>query len=114
MRARIDAGKAKTAGWTQADYDAGQAELAEIEVGLVKAMQDGLPPDGAAVGALVKRHHAWVARAWPAPPTREAYIGLAGLYQENPDFRARYEGLAAGLTDYLQAAMRAFAGRELA
>ena len=52
------------------------------------------------------------AYAEPAP-TREAYIGLGSLYEEHPEFRARYEALGPGMTDYLRAAMTAFAEREL-
>jgi DNA-binding transcriptional MerR regulator len=114
IKDRIAAGKAKMAGWTQADYDAGLAEMAAIEAGLAKALADGLPAHSGAVGDLIRRHHAWVARAWPAPPTREAYIGLGSLYEEHPEFRARYEALGVGMIDYMRAAMKAFAERELA
>lgn len=113
MRARIDDGKARMKGWSQADFDDGLAEIEAVEAGLAKAMADALPADSGAVQALMRRHHAWVARAWPSPPSRAAYIGLGGLYQEHPDFRARYEGRAPGLTDYLTEAMRVFAAREL-
>lgn len=113
MRQRIDESKAKMKDWKQADYDALQAEMGEIEAGLVKALRDGLPADSAPVQALIGRHHAWVGRSWKRPPTREAFIGLGGLYQENPEFRARYEGLAPGMTEYFVAAMTAFAEREL-
>lgn len=113
MKDRIEAGKARMKGWSQGDLDQGLAEIEAIEAGLAKAMQDGLPPDSEAVTGLMRRHHAWVVRAWPKPPNRAAYIGLSGLYNEHPDFKARYEGRAAGLTEYLQAAMKAFAEREL-
>lgn len=114
MRARIDAGKQKMKGWSQAEFDAGMAEIEAIEAGLARALGDGLPADAAAVQGLIRRHHAWVARAWPQPPNAAAYVGLGGLYQAHPDFRARYEGKAKGLTEYLQAAMKVFAERELA
>jgi hypothetical protein len=39
---------------------------------------------------------------------------LARIYQEHPDFRARYERRAEGLTDYIAKAIDAFAERELA
>jgi len=34
---------------------------------------------------------------------------LQRFYEENPDFRARYEAVAPGLTEYLAEGMRAFA-----
>lgn len=113
MRARIEAGKARLKGLSPAQFEAGMAELEAVEAGLAAAMADGLPADTDAVRALVRRHHAWVATAWPSPPTRDAYIGLGDLYEAHPDFRARYEGRAAGFTDYLLAAMKAFAEAEL-
>ena len=114
MQARIDESKEKMKGFTQADLDRMQAERESIEAGLADALGQGLPADSAPVQALTKRHHAWVGASWNRTPTREAYVGLGQLYQDHPDFRARYEDLAAGLTDYLQAAMGAFAARELA
>jgi len=39
---------------------------------------------------------------------------LAKIYQEHPDFRARYERRAVGLTDHIADAIGAFAERELA
>jgi DNA-binding transcriptional MerR regulator len=114
MAERIEAGKRKMKGWSPAEFDAGLAEIEAIETGLAKALTGGLPADSDAVMALMRRHHAWVARAWPKPPTAAAYVGLGGLYQEHPDFRARYEAKAAGLTEYMAAAMKAFAERDLA
>jgi MerR family transcriptional regulator, thiopeptide resistance regulator len=113
MQARIDEAKQTMKGWSQADFDRLQAEAEAIEAGLAKALGDGLPADSTAVQALIRRQHAWVGASWNRPPTREAFIGLGGLYQENPDFRARYEGRSAGLTDYIVEAMRVFAEREL-
>lgn len=112
-RADIDHGKAVMKGWTAADAAGFQAEIEAIETALARAMADGLPPDSGAAVALVRRHHAWVSRSWKSPPTREAYLGLAQMYGDHPDFRSRYEGRAAGLLEYLQAAMTAFARAEL-
>lgn len=108
-RAAIDHGKTVMKGWSPADAAGFQAEIEAVEAGLATAMTDGLPPDCAAVSDLVRRHHAWVARSWKAPPTRETYLGLAAMYGDHPDFRARYEDRATGLLEYLQAAMAAFA-----
>ena len=63
MQARIDAGKAKMKGWTQADFDAGLEEVEAIERALAKALTDGLPAGSDAVRGLMRRHHAWVARS---------------------------------------------------
>jgi hypothetical protein len=36
------------------------------------------------------------------------------MYVDHPDFRARYEAVQPGLSEYLAGAMRSFAERELA
>ena len=114
VQASIDAVKEARKGWTQADFDRAQAEINEIEAGFVEALKGGLPIDSERVRGLARRHHAWVARSWSQPLTHLAYTNLAQLYDEHPDFRARYEAKATGLTEYLQAAMRSFADAELA
>lgn len=112
-QAEIDHGKAVMKGWKAADFAGFTAEIETIEAELANAMAGGLPPDSAPVNAIVRRHHAWVARSWKAPPTRDAYLGLAQMYGDHPDFRSRYEDRAAGLLEYLQAAMTAFADAAL-
>jgi DNA-binding transcriptional MerR regulator len=112
-RDEIEASKAKTNGWKQSDFDAAQAEVEAIEAEMAGALAAGLPADSAAVGAIIARLHAWVARSWKTPPDAKAFAGLAQLYSDNPDFRARYEGRAGGLTEYLAQAMRAYAKARL-
>lgn len=112
-RAEIEASKAKTKGWKQADFDAAQAEIEAIEADVAEALAAGLPADSAAVGAIIARLHAWVAKSWKTPPDANAFAGLAQLYSDNPDFRTRYEARAAGLTEYLAEAMRAYASQRL-
>ena len=113
-RVRIDESKERMKGLDRSDIDRMQAELESVEASLADALGRGEPASSAQVLALMKRHHAWVGAMWNRPPSREAYVGLGQLYQDHPDFRARYEGRMGGLTDYLQEAMRAFAERELA
>lgn len=107
--AMIDGSRVKMSGWGKADYASLKAEVESIEAAMAQALRDGLPVDSAAVTALMARHHAMVARTWPKPPTREAFIGLGRMYAEHPDFTARYEALAPGLTEYMGAAMEAYA-----
>lgn len=113
MAERIARSKDAMKGLSPAQMDGLTAEADAIEVAMAKAMTDGMPADCEAVRILVRRHHAWIGRAWSRPAGRDAYINLGRLYGEHPDFRARYEGRRAGLTDYLAEAMRAFAEREL-
>jgi DNA-binding transcriptional MerR regulator len=113
MQTRIDEAKIATKDWKQADFDKAQAEVEVIEAEMAAAMAKGLPADSEAARAIMRRLHAWVGRSWNRVPTREAFTGLGQLYQDAPDFRARYEGRAAGLTDYMAEAMRAFSEAEL-
>ena len=109
----IDTQQQATHDWKQADYDRSQAEIAAILTALAKDMADAMPADSGHVREDVRRLHAWVTRSWVKPPNREAFLGLANLYGEHPEFRALYEARAVGLTDYIMAAMRAFAEVEL-
>lgn len=112
-RASIEASRAALKNWSKADWEASQGEYAEVETGIGKALAGGLPPDSEAVRALMRRHHAWVARMWNRTPSRDAYVGLGQLYVDHPDFRARYEAIQPGLAEYLARAMKSFAEAEL-
>ena len=102
------------ASWTKADHAAFQAEIETIEAAMGEALVAGVPAAAEALDPLLRRHHAWVALSWKAPPSAAAYAGLADLYLDNDDFRARYEAVRPGLAEYLAAAMRAYADRALA
>lgn len=112
-REHIEHGKAVMIGWKADQFADAKAEVEAIEAGLARALTEGLPPDSATVLALMRRHHAWIARTWKAPPPKEAFIGLAAMYADHPDFRSHYEDRAKGLLEYIQAAMTAFANAEL-
>jgi DNA-binding transcriptional MerR regulator len=114
IQAKIDHSKATMKGWSKAEVHAFQDEIRAFDAAIAKAMADGLPADSRAVQSLMRGHCAWIGRGWGVTPDRGAYLGLAGIYQEEPGFRARYEGLAPGLTEYLAEAMKVFADRELA
>lgn len=113
MQQVMEASKAVTKSWTQADYDGAQDEMEAIEVGMANALTSGAPADSDHVQNLVRRLSVLVGRYWTAPVTAPGFIGLASLYGEHPEFRARYEGRVRGLTEYLQAAMRVLAEKEL-
>jgi hypothetical protein len=46
---------------------------------------------------------------WGRGCTPETHAGLAELYEAHPEFRARYETIAPGFTEWLAAALRAAA-----
>lgn len=109
MAERIAQSKAGMKAWDKTDWASFQQEAAAIEHDMAKALAQGLPVDSGPVTAIMRRHWAWIAKSWNREPTPDAFAGLAHLYQDNPEFTARYEGIAPGLTEYLAEAMRAFA-----
>ena len=111
MRAHIDLSKRKFEQLTDAEKQQLQDELAGIEADLAEACRRDLPTDATVLAPVLERHRAWVATMWGRPCPREAYAGLGDLYLAHPDFRARYEALAPGFTEYLAAAMKAHSAR---
>lgn len=90
---------------------ASMAELEAVEQGLAEGLRRGIPPQASSLDPMIDRHRAWVGRSWGRNCTPEAYAGLADIY-EYPDFRARYETIAPGFSDYLTTAMRCWAKRQ--
>ncbi|MEO6366799.1 MAG: MerR family transcriptional regulator, partial [Steroidobacteraceae bacterium] len=82
--------------------------LAGIEAALADHCRMQTAADDPRLNAVLALHREWVAGMWGKQCPPDAYAGLADLYESHPDFRARYELLAAGLSDYLPAAMRAY------
>ena len=113
MQDHIDHAKTGMTGWTQVDFDAMQSEAEAIEIGMAKALVDGLPVDSSAVSGLMRRQHAWIVKSWNRPAPAAAFTGLGQMYVDDPRFRERYDGRQAGLAEYMAAAMRSFAEREL-
>lgn len=114
MKQRIDTSKRKLASLTDAEKARMLEELAEIETSLAEACRQQVPADSTAIDAVLNRHRDWIGVMWNRRCPPETYAGLADLYQSHPDFRARYEALAPGFTEYLAAAMKTHASRHAA
>jgi DNA-binding transcriptional MerR regulator len=111
MAETIAHSKAGMKSWGKTDWDGFKQEGVATEHDMAKALSQGLPADSDAVATIMRRHWAWIAKSWNREPTPEAFTGLGQLYLDNPEFTARYEAIAPGLTDYLAEAMRVFAER---
>jgi MerR family transcriptional regulator, thiopeptide resistance regulator len=111
MRARIHHSKRQLSKLSPTERAGRQQQLADIEAALADCCRQRLGFDAPAVTAELARHRNCVASRWDRPFRPQAYAALADLYLAHPDFRARYEGLQAGLTDYLAGAMKACAAR---
>lgn len=109
MAEKIAHSKEGMKSWGKGDWASFQQEAAAIEHDMAKALAQGLPADSDAVAAIMRRHWVWIGKSWNREPTPEAFAGLGHLYLDNPEFIARYEAIAPGLTEYLAEAMRVFA-----
>lgn len=109
LRAGIEQSRQHVEGFSLTERRARMAHLADLEARLADHCQRGTPKGDAELNDLLEQHREWVAGMWGKPCSPGAYAGLSLLYESHPDFRARYEQLAAGLADYLPAAMRAYA-----
>lgn len=95
--------------------DLGGAEVAAermkgVEASLVALFEAASAPAEALTRTL-EEHRALVTAFWGRPCDGQAYEGLADLYADHPDFRARYERLSPGFSVWLPQAMRAHAKR---
>ena len=111
IEGRISHSRKKMASMTDDERAAQMTELAAIEQALAESMRRGIPPQAAALDALIERHRAWVASTWGKGCPPDAYAGLADNY-EHPDFKARYEAVGKGFSEYLCTAMRSWAKRQ--
>jgi DNA-binding transcriptional MerR regulator len=91
------------------------ARLAEGEAAgkaLAEAFKSGTAAEDPANDPLLARHHAWVGAMWDRACPPQAYAGMADLYLEHPDFRAKFDSDGGeGFTDWLTTAMKAYAAR---
>ncbi len=114
FRKSLEVSKKAMAARSRPELEQLQAEYQSVEDGLAEALKQGSPADSAPVQALIRRHHVWVGHMWGKTPTREGYVSLSQTYSGHPDFVARFEAKAAGLTEYIGHAIGVFAERELA
>jgi DNA-binding transcriptional MerR regulator len=112
MRERIEENKAKVTALGPEGMAARLAEGEAAGVALANAFKSGAAPDDLANAPLLKRHHAWIATMWERACPPEAYAGLADLYLAHPDFRVNFDKNGEGFTDWLVAAMKAYAARD--
>lgn len=85
--------------------------LRPIEAELVELHSRQISPDDIAAAPALERHRAWISESWGRDCSLSAYAGLADVY-EHEDFRARFETLKPGFSDWLIAAMRAHTQRQ--
>ena len=105
----IDRSKGAVSAMGPEGFAANGARWTEIETALVSLMQAGAAPDGEPVLDLLVEHWELTGRYWGRPPSAEAYAGMATMYAEHPEFRARYEAMAPGFAEWISEAVTAYA-----
>jgi DNA-binding transcriptional MerR regulator len=98
-----------TATWSDADWDRHDAAWTGIFQDFVAALRQGIACDGDTALELAHRVHALSSQSWTGPLSRGGMLNLAGRYVECPDMQSGLEELAPGLSNYVSAAVRAFA-----
>lgn len=98
----------KYSAWTPEQKNQFIQEGKQINIDLVKAINDKLLPSSDEVQQLIRRHHAWV--GWN--PNKMKYIELSQLYQ-TPEFKKFYDKHDPRLLNFIVEAMKIFAEREL-
>lgn len=83
----------------------------EINLILVKLIEQGKEPNSKQVQELIARHHAWVSNFWT--PDKDAYIGLGQNYCNHQDFRKFYDKYDERLVEFLAKSMNIFAQENL-
>ena len=90
------------------------AEGGEAEDDLAGHFEAGRAPGDVAIDPALARHRTWIERMWGKESTPLSYATLGDLYASHSGFRERYESRGAGFTDWLAAAMKDYAGRQVA
>jgi hypothetical protein len=99
--------KRRMATMSAADGEALAELLVDIEKRIIGCIEQELAPDDLLVQALIHEHYLWVNRFWT--PNSESYAGLADLYNDSPEFLARYDAIDVRLAPYLREAMYIYA-----
>ncbi len=100
----------RTARYTARDWEQMRRESAEIDAAFVALMEAGVDPDGEAAMDVAERHRSHISK-WFYACTSEIHAELGRMYVADPRFAERIDATAAGLAEYMSAAIGANAAR---
>ena len=109
--AAITESKARMHTWSKSDAARIKSGLADLDVAYTLLLDAGAAPDDESVQGVAAAHFRWVCQFWT--PDAESFAGLGDLYVDNPEFKARYEGVRPGLAYDVRDAMAAYARIQL-
>jgi DNA-binding transcriptional MerR regulator len=105
----VDESNANLKGLTQEQYDESERLLAEFEITLKAAFATG-DPAGESAQQACDLHKQWLMVFYPKY-SKEYHLGLAEMYVADERFKANYEKLAVGCTEFLRDAINIYAHR---
>lgn len=102
----VDASNAKMMGLTAEEYDKTQALSQEINESLKAAFEQG-DPSSEAAQKVCALHKEWLGYFWNHY-SKEAHLGLAKTYVDDPRFKKYYDDIAEGCTEFLRDALQIY------
>ena len=92
--------------YTKEDWLKIKAEHAEVAANLAALFRSGAAPDSEEAMAAVEAHRQHISR-WYYDCSHEVHRGLGEMYVSDERFRANYDALAPGLSEFIRDAARA-------
>lgn len=96
--------------YTSAEWEEIKANSAQLINRFIGAMQSGVPAESELVMDLAEEQRLQIAR-WFYPCPYDIHLGLADLYVSDAGFRAHFEKISPGLSQYISDAIQANAVR---
>lgn len=102
----VDQSNAKLKGLTARQYEQAQELSNQLNVYLKKAVEQG-QPDSELAQKTCALHKEWLGYYWPQY-SKEAHLGIAQMYVDDPRFKAYYEAIAPGGAEFLRDALKIY------
>ncbi|HCS72576.1 MAG TPA: MerR family transcriptional regulator [Clostridiales bacterium] len=102
----VNASNAKMMGLTFEQYEEMQELSQQINNNLKKAFEQG-DPSSELAQKVCAMHKEWLGYTWNFY-TKEAHIGLAQIYVDDPRFKKYYDDIAVGCAEFLNEAIKVY------
>ena len=102
----VDASNAKVLGWTTEQYEKVQEISQKINDCLKTAFEQG-DPSSELAQKVCALHKEWLGYYWKHY-TKEAHLGLAQAYVDDPRFKKYYDNICEGCAEFLRDAIKIY------
>lgn len=107
----VNASYSKVRGMSEEKMRRAEELRQRIEDGLAEAFPTG-DPAGELAQQICEMHREWICMFWPdGMYSKEAHVGLADMYVEDDRFRANYDKIAPGCTEFLRDAIHIYCSK---